>query len=101
MTTVKTKLLDLKNNKYNLDILKENIYAINLLEILKTQIIDEEFAVNYILNILFQFLPEEETITLMDVIKYQPQLNRDLLHKLIIIGPPPISTLPPFFDNLN
>ena len=98
MTTVKTKLY-LKNNKYNLDILKENIYAINLLEILKTQTIDEEFAVNYILNKVFQLTSEENLITLFDVIKYQPQLNINLLFRLIVIGPPLL--LPPFFDNLN
>ena len=91
--------LDLKNNKYNLDILKENIYAINLLEILKTQTIDEEFAVNYILNKVFQLTSEEKLITLFDVMKYQPQLNINLLFRLIDIGPPLL--LPPFFDNLN
>ena len=52
MSTNKT--LDLKNNKYSMDVLRENIYAIGLFEILHTQTITEEFAVNYILNERFQ-----------------------------------------------
>ena len=43
-------MLDLYNNKYDRQTLKDNIYAVKLLDILKTQVIDVSFAVRYILN---------------------------------------------------
>jgi hypothetical protein len=81
------KTLDLRKNKYTIDTLKENIYAVGLLEILRTQTIDEEFAVNYILNEDFQLDDEEEKITIKYVMKMQPHLNRDKLLKLYVLGP--------------
>ena len=42
-------MLDLYNNKYDRNTLKEYIYAVKLIDILKTQIIDATFAVRYIL----------------------------------------------------
>jgi hypothetical protein len=47
-------MLDLYNNKYDRTTLKENIYAVKLIDILKTQTIDVKFAVRYILH-LFTF----------------------------------------------
>jgi hypothetical protein len=91
--------LDLRNNKYELEVLKEHIYSIDLFEILKTQIIDEEFAVNYILNKVFQLTKEEENINLTDIMKYQPHLNTSLLYRIFIIGPLPSSILIPSFEN--
>jgi hypothetical protein len=79
--------LDLKNNKYSMDILKENIYNIDFLDILTTQKINENFAVNYILNEKFRLTQEEKNITIDDVLKFQPQLNKKLLLKLSIMGP--------------
>jgi hypothetical protein len=43
-------MLDLYNNQYSRQILKDNIYDINFLVLLKTQKIDATFAVRYILN---------------------------------------------------
>ena len=80
--------LDLNNNKYSLYILKKNIWAFNIWDILKTQKINEEFASNYILNKAFQLTPEEEKITIADVMKYQTHLDENLLLRLLIIGPP-------------
>jgi len=83
---IKNKL-DLHNNKYSIKILKENIYALGLINILNTQKIDESFAVNYILNEDFQLTEEESRLSLHDIIKYQPHLNLELLLKLYFNGP--------------
>ena len=83
----KACVLDLKHNQYSLEVLKNNIYAIGLFDILRTQKIDEEFAVNYILNERFQLSDEEEKITIDFVLKMQSHLDKDKLLKLYIIGP--------------
>jgi hypothetical protein len=79
--------LDLKNNKYSMDVLREHIYAIGLIEILKTQTITEEFAVNYILNDRFQLSDDEEKITFKYVLKMQPHLRKEKLLRLYLVGP--------------
>jgi hypothetical protein len=81
------KTLDLKNNKYSMDVLRENIYATGLLEILQTQTINEEFAVNYILNERFQLSDDEEKITIEYVLKMQPHLSKEKLLRLYLVGP--------------
>ena len=43
-------MLDLYHNKYDRKTLKDNIYSIKLIDIIKTQKIDVKFAVRYILN---------------------------------------------------
>ena len=43
-------MLDLYNKKYDRQTLKENIYAVKLVDILKTQTLDVTFIVRYILN---------------------------------------------------
>ena len=42
--------LNLFANKYTRDILIKNIYGLSLIDILKTQDIDENFIINFILN---------------------------------------------------
>jgi hypothetical protein len=79
--------LDLKNNKYSMDVLKENIYATGLIEILQTQTISEEFAINYILNERFQLSDDEEKITFEYVLKMQPHLSKEKLLRLYLVGP--------------
>ena len=37
-------MLDLFNNQYDLNILKKNIYALNLVDIIKTQKLDADFV---------------------------------------------------------
>ena len=56
-------MLDLYNNKYNRHDLKENIYAVKLIDILKTQKIDVIFAVRYILNVKYQLHHDDIGIT--------------------------------------
>ena len=83
----KNQTLDLKNDKYSMDVLRENIYATGLIEILQTQTITEDFAVNYILNERFQLSDDEEKISIDNVLKLQPHLKKEKLLKLYVIGP--------------
>ena len=77
-------MLDLYNKKYDMQTLKENIYAVSLWDILKTQILTKDFCVKYILNKNYQMLEEDETITVKDVIRLQPHIDkRELLVGLV------------------
>jgi len=69
--------LDLDNNQYDMKTLKQYIYALCFFKILKTQKIDEDFAINYILNPDYQMTRDEELITVNDVLQYQPHLKRE------------------------
>lgn len=77
-------ILDLDNNQYDMSVLKTNIYAIHLWDILRTQKIDAFFATYYILNTCYQLTDEEETITLEDVLRLQPHISRELLTKMLL-----------------
>jgi hypothetical protein len=75
---------DLYNCKYDYDTLKTNIYAVSLLDILKSQILSAEFCIKYILKENYQLLEEEKTINIDMVKKYQPHLQDiDLLSNAI------------------
>jgi len=65
---------DLYKNQYSRDVLKANIYGVSLMDILKTQKLEAEFCVKYILNSDFQFLEEDQQITVETVKKYQPHI---------------------------
>ena len=67
-------MLDLYNNKYDRETLKKNIYAVKLIDILKTQQIDVTFAVRYILNKKYQ-LHSEDNINEQMVLFYQPHIS--------------------------
>lgn len=76
-------MLDLYNKKYDRKTLKENIYAVKLIDILKTQILDITFIVRYILSDLYQFDIDDKDITVDIVLKYQTHINKeDLLREL-------------------
>jgi hypothetical protein len=72
-------MIDLHNNKYDRQTLKDHIYAVKLLDILKTQTIDVTFAVRYILNKNYQFDEEDEKLTPIDVLFYQPHITKNSL----------------------
>lgn len=76
-------MLDLSNNKYNRDTLKSHIYAVKLIDILKTQKIDATFAVRYILNTKYQFHDDDLAITSYTVLKYQPHISKSELYKAL------------------
>jgi len=77
-------MLDLYNNKYDRKILKENIYAVKLMDILKTQTLDITFVVRYILSDLYQIHIDDMNISIEDVIKYQPHINKRELEKALL-----------------
>ena len=62
---------DLYKNMYDYDTLKANIYCVSLMDILKTQKLNSDFCVKYILNPHFQLTQEEQKITLEIVKKYE------------------------------
>jgi hypothetical protein len=72
-------MLDLYNNKYDRQTLKENIYAVKLIDILKTQNLDITFIVRYILSDLYQFDDEDKKIDIDMVVKFQPHINKNIL----------------------
>jgi hypothetical protein len=76
-------MLDLYNKKYDRQTLKDNIYAVKLIDILKTQIIDVTFAVRYILNRKYQLHPEDD-ITSPVVLHYQPHITYQDLHDELV-----------------
>lgn len=75
---------DLYKNQYDYQTLKANIYAVSLMDVLKTQKLTADFCAKYILNEAFQFLEQDQCITMDMVKKYQPHiLNIDLVTALM------------------
>lgn len=72
-------MLKLYNNKYSRQILKEYIYALKFIDILKTQTLEITFIVRYILNDLYQLHEEDKSIDIDLVLKYQPHIQREEL----------------------
>jgi len=68
---------DLYNNQYDYETLKINIYAVSLIDILKTQILTADFCVKYILNKNFQLADEDQNINIDLVRQLQPHLTED------------------------
>ena len=67
-------MLDLYNTQYNRQALKANIYAVDFLDLLKTQKIDTSFAVRYILNKKYD-LHDKYNITPELIIQFQPHIK--------------------------
>jgi hypothetical protein len=76
-------MLDLKNNQYDRQTLKEYIYAVSLIDILETQKLDVTFIVRYILQNKYQLTEEEERITIEKVLECQPHIKKEELMKAI------------------
>lgn len=77
-------MLDLYHQKYDRDTLKANIYAVSLLDMLKTQDLDLSFVVKYILNPNYQLTEEEQQIRLEDIYAYQPHIPKGLLFRALM-----------------
>lgn len=77
-------MLDLYNNKYDRKTLKEHIYAVKLIDILKTQILDITFIVRYILSDLYQLSDDDKNINVDMVLKYQPHIQREELNAALM-----------------
>jgi hypothetical protein len=81
-------MLDLYNKKYDMQTLKDNIYAVSLWDILKTQVLTRDFCVKYILNKNYQMEKEDEKITFQDVLRLQTHIDKkDLLVGIINYSP--------------
>jgi hypothetical protein len=71
-------------NKYDRKTLKDNIYAINFMDVLKTQKIDASFAVKYLMNKNYD-LNDEYNITADTVLKFQPHIKMfEILQQIMI-----------------
>ena len=70
-------MLDLYNIKYDRQTLKEHIYSLKLMDILKTQHLDLFFIVRYILSDLYQLHDEDKKID-VDLVYYNVILFRDI-----------------------
>jgi len=77
-------MLDLYNIQYDRVTLKKYIYAVKLIDILKTQIIDVTFAVRYILNTKYQLHEEDQCITSPIVLYYQTHITYEELQKELL-----------------
>lgn len=73
--------LDLYSYRFPNDVLEKNIDSLDLMTLLKTQILTYEFILNYILNDKYQITPEEKTIDIYDVIHNQPHIDINELKK--------------------
>ena len=70
-------------NNYDLTRLEKNLPNLDMAVILRTQTLDINFIVNYILNDKYQFLESEKDIDINDVLSHQKHINRqELLNKL-------------------
>jgi len=73
--------IDLYNNKYDRQTLKNHIYDVKLIDILKTQLLDESFIVRYILNPKYRLHEDDEKINIELVLELQPHISERLLAK--------------------
>ena len=69
--------MDVFTTQYSLEELQNNIYALKLTDILKTQKLTARFVAHYILNPIYQLTKEEEQLTVTDVLFFQPHLQLD------------------------
>lgn len=77
-------MLDLYRQKYSRKTLKENIYAVKLIDILKTQHLDITFVVRYILSDLYQMHEDDKCITIDTVVLHQPHIARTTLLQALV-----------------
>jgi len=96
MDSFDSELSTFLNVKHTMDDLIYNIYKYDFVEILKTQDLTEEFAVNYILNPNYQLTENEKNITILNVLDMQPHMNKNKLLRLYFIGP--LDTKYPSFE---
>ena len=77
-------MLDLYNKQYNRETLKQYIYSVRLIDILKTQRLDMTFIARYILNSKYQLHEVDEYINIDTVLMYQKHINKQDLEKEIL-----------------
>ena len=77
-------MLDLFNKKYDLETLKQHLYAVSLRDMLMTQDLTCDFCVKYILNTNYHLNPKDEGINVADITKFQPHITKGELYRGII-----------------
>ena len=77
-------MLDLYNKRYNRETLKQYIYSVRLIDIVKTQKLDVTFIVRYILNPKYQLHEIDEYLNIDTVLMYQRHINRQNLEQEIL-----------------
>ena len=77
-------MLDLYNKQYSRETLKNYIYSVKLIDILKSQKLDVTFIVRYILNPKYQLHEIDEYINTDTVLMYQTHINKQILEQEIL-----------------
>lgn len=76
-------MLDLYNNKYDRKTLKQHIYDVNLIDLVKTQTLDITFIVRYIMSDIYKLTEKDNIIDMNLLLKYQPHIkSEDLIYAL-------------------
>lgn len=78
-------MIDLYKKQYDRQTLKDNIYAVNFFDILRTQKIDATFAVRYLLNKKYDLNDEYKILTPELIVRLQPHIKIEEL-KLEILN---------------
>jgi len=76
-------MLDLYGRRYDRKTLKENIYSIKFIDVIKTQKLDVTFIVRYILNPKYQ-ISDEDKLTIDNILFYQKHITREKLESEMI-----------------
>jgi hypothetical protein len=77
-------MLDLYEKQYDRQTLKNNIYAIDFFDVLRTQKIDVTFAVRYLLNKKYDLDDKYKIITPGLVVRLQPHIKiEDLRYEIL------------------
>ena len=77
-------MLDLNNKKYDRQNLKDNIYAIDFFDLLRTQKIDATFAVRYLLNKKYDLEDKYKILTPEIIGRLQPHIKIEDLRNEIL-----------------
>jgi hypothetical protein len=77
-------MLDLFNNQYSRQILKDHIYALDFFDLLRTQKIDATFAVRYLLNKKYDLDDKYKILTPKLILRMQPHIKIQDLHNEIL-----------------
>ena len=71
-------------NQYNTHVLEQNLENLDMNVILRTQRLDINFIINFILNDKYQILESEKNIDIYDVLSFQKHIDKnDLENKLL------------------
>ena len=76
--------IDLYHHNFPINILEANIDSLDLFTLIKTQKLTYDFIIKYVLNEEYQITPEEKTIDIYDVVRYQSHIDINELNNKFI-----------------